>query len=407
MRFSLGASCLFDKGTEMTDKFATTPFGGARLTVRHFARQNWVKERQTKLSTVQDKTDGDKVDKWQLLRALTEARHVYDLSDRSITVLEALTSFHQARELDGASPIIVFPSNTELSMRTRGMSPATLRRHLAALVAAGLIFRRDSPNGKRYCRRDAAGKPQEMFGFDLAPLALRAKEIHSQAEAIRADHRERQALRCEITIHLRDLSKTIFSALSEERAGDFEGYQRRLDALSGRVARNAEKADLLVRRDSLVKLRAEVENTYLASLSQDEMSANGCEYEHHIQNSETDIPEERSLEKSDVNPQTVVSVSLDRILKSCPQIADYSRDGIETWTDLVSAASLVRSMLGISPPVWQRARATMGSKAAAVVVAAMLERASQIRSSGGYLRTLTDHAARGKFSIIPMLKALE
>src|SRR5690606_5932906 len=105
--------------------------------------------------------------KWQLLRALTEARAAYNLSDRTICVLDALLSFHQARELDGSEPIIVFPSNAELSLRSRGMADATLRRHLAALVAAGLILRRDSPNGKRYCRRDERGRVEDVYGFDL------------------------------------------------------------------------------------------------------------------------------------------------------------------------------------------------------------------------------------------------
>ena len=52
------------------------------------------------------------------------------------------------------------------------MAPATIRRHIVALVEAGMIFRRDSANGKRFCRRDDRGVMEEAFGFDLAPLAL-------------------------------------------------------------------------------------------------------------------------------------------------------------------------------------------------------------------------------------------
>ena len=46
-----------------------------------------------------------------------------------------------------------FPSNNKLRSRAYGMSEPTLRRHLASLVKAGLLIRRDSPNGKRYARR--------------------------------------------------------------------------------------------------------------------------------------------------------------------------------------------------------------------------------------------------------------
>ncbi|MFW8642788.1 helix-turn-helix domain-containing protein [Rhizobium beringeri] len=54
--------------------------------------------------------------------------------------------------------LIVFPSNAQLSIRARGMTAATLRRHLAGLVDAGLILRKDSANGKRFARRDRAGE---------------------------------------------------------------------------------------------------------------------------------------------------------------------------------------------------------------------------------------------------------
>jgi replication initiation protein RepC len=201
----------------MTGRLATTPFGGARVSVRQFARQKWIAERQTALAELPLGSPHGKADKWQLLRALTEARDIYGLSDRSITVLEALASFHQSRELDGSAPIIVFPSNAELSMRTRGMSPATLRRHLCALVQSGLILRRDSPNGKRYCRRGQDGETPEAFGFDIAPMALMATDIIAHAEALKAEQRERQKLRSEITIHLRDIAKTIAAAKFEAR----------------------------------------------------------------------------------------------------------------------------------------------------------------------------------------------
>ena len=50
------------------------------------------------------------------------------------------------------------------------------------------------------------------------------------------------------------------------------------------------------------------------------------------------------------------------------------------------AAEIVRTMRGISPSVWQAARTAMGETAAAITIAAILERAEAIRSPGGYLR---------------------
>jgi replication initiation protein RepC len=72
----------------------------------------------------------------------------------------------------------------------------------------------------------------------------------------------------------------------------------------------------------------------------------------------------------------------------------------------MSAAVVVRSMLGVSPSAYQEACEVMGPENAATVVACILERAGHINSAGGYLRDLTRRAGRGEFGIGPMLMAL-
>lgn len=432
----------------MTDRFATTPFGGRSLSHAMFAVQEKTARAREKLAG----TDRNHPEKWALLRSLTEARAAFFLSDRTIAVLEALLSFYPETMLDGSAPLIVFPSNAELSMRTRGMSSATIRRHLSALVETGLIIRRDSPNGKRYVRRGETGEIEHAFGFDLSPLALRAGEIETHAVQARDLARAVHRVRSEITIHLRDVSKTIDAGLSEERAGDWETYADELAALSGRVSRHLPRETLQVRCDALARLRERVEKTYLTSLSDKEMSASDSSFEHHIQNSNIDHPSERGQEtgqkqSDELQPDNnepgrmvalskmrnrleaarlnknrgdggltgdrpnletrSVPISLEAVLSACPQIIDYSRDGIEDWRDLVKTAGLVRSMLGVSPDAWQRASETMGDINASITIAAILERIGDIRSPGGYLRALTDRAEIGQYSVLPVIKALD
>ena len=146
------------------------------------------------------------------------------------------------------------------------------------------------------------------------------------------------------------------------------------------------------------------------------MSANDSCFEHHIHNSNTDPQTEYNGNEVNTDPtftpttdkkRPPAGVTLKRVIAACPQIADYSRNDVETWEELLAAASLVRSMLGISPSAWDNARRNMGDATASVVIAAILERTDSIRSAGGYLRTLTEKAGRGEFSVIPMLKALE
>lgn len=400
----------------MTERLATTPFGGGQMSARLFARQMAVSRRQEELTKVQGGNDGGPADKWQLLRALTEARAVYGLSDRTIMLLEALVSFTPERELNGRQPIIVFPSNRELALRARGMAPATIRRHLAALVDAGMIFRRDSANGKRYCRRGDDGVVEDAFGFDLAPLALQASDIYEFAEAARAEAKAIRAIRTEITLHQRDLSKIIEIAMEEGRAGDWADFSDQLVRNTPPLSRNAPLALLKGLRNALITLRREVEDAYLNSISEEEMSANDHHSERHYQNSNTDqISESNGQETINVAgtlqekpaPEQKAAISLRKLRQICPEIWEYARDGVTSWADLIKTADLVRSMLGVSPDAWAKARAAMGEQQAAVVIAAILERSDTIRSPGGYLRDLTRKAEAGAFSILPMLNAID
>jgi replication initiation protein RepC len=414
----------------MTDNFATTPFGGAPMRSAIFSLQERVRRRREEIAAQGEcGNDQGRADKWKVIRALGEARTRFALSDRSIAVLEALVSVLPGKEIDASRDMIVFPSNAELSARTNGMAPATLRRHLAALVAADLILRRDSPNGKRYCRRGETGEVSMAFGFDLAPLALSAASIFEACDGVKAENRARSLLKGEITIHQRDVGKLVDAAREEGRAGDWEGFAQRLFALSPRLPRDAALEALSTRRDSLARLHAEVEKAWLESLTDQEMSANDTDFERHIQNSNTDIKIEKSIEKSKkpgdgglevkawrideeerapkpARRERTAAVPLAYLLSACPLLATYALNGINTWHDVAATAGLVRSMLGISPDAWAKAQADLGESGAAIVVAAILERAEDIRSPGGYLRSLSEKARAGKFSVWPMLEAL-
>lgn len=349
----------------MTERIATTPFGGGHFSAAIFQRQTWLEEQRKAHQESANQTG--RADKWQLLRALTEARMTFHLSDRTIAVLEALLSFHQEKELDGLNDIIVFPSNAELSLRTRGMAPATLRRHLAELVKGGFIIRRDSPNGKRYARKDGAGRISEALPLD---------ELYA---------------RCEGLVRLRaEVEKAYLDSLSEE------------DLCSGDGSYD------------------EPENSSDSNKKQN-MSANGVNIEHHIHNSKTEHIFERCLDnklKTDLGStkdetedveeegQKRSGISLTKLRMLCPDFADYARDGLKDWPDALAACAVVRPMLGISKDAWERAVRVMGQGAALSVLAYVVQRGSEIHSAGGYLRSLTEKAENGAFSIRPMMDSL-
>jgi replication initiation protein RepC len=421
----------------------TTPFGRRSLTLAMVASQASARD-----FTGKPGSSEAVVHKWRLFRALTEAKTPLGVTDRALSVLHALLSFHQetaltlptadprtdadAKDGEGSAGIVVFPSNRELSIRAHGMAPATLRRHLACLVEAGLIIRRDSPNGKRFARRGQGGEIESAFGFDLTPLVARAEEIENLAEEVRAENKAIRLLRERITLLRRDIVKMIATGLEEGVPGDWQGLHLRYAALSSRFVRNLLHADLEALAGELAALNAEIQNALENHINLHKKSANDAHSERHIQNQITNsLDLEPSLQKGRAEtlpsndqgspppsaptwPHTHHPKSsapktypLGMVLEACPDILDYAtKGGIDNWRDLATAAATVRRAIGVSPDAWAQALEVMGEHDTSIVIATILQRGEEIKSAGGYLRVLTAKARAGEFSLGPVLMAL-
>ena len=393
---------------------STTPFGRRSLTLAHVATQATAKARSP------DKA----VHKWQVFRAICTAKTRIGVSERALAVLDALLSFHPETTLSGEG-LIVFPSNEQLALRAHGMAPATLRRHLAALVDCGLIIRRDSPNGKRFARKGQGGTIEMAFGFDLSPLVARAEEFEAWAEDVLAEDRALRLVRERITLCRRDIAKMIATGVEEgvptRRAGqgpsDWSEIRRLYRGILDRVPRTATREELEPIAADLTLLADEILTLLESHAKTSILSTNESQTERHIQNSNPNtLPEleprfqESRPAKSEPQPQpskpAFQTFPLGMVLEACPDIVDYAKGGISNWRDLLATAAVARSILRISPSAWEAAQSVMGELPAAVVVAAILQRAAAISSPGGYLRELTRKAEAGEFSLGPMLMAL-
>jgi replication initiation protein RepC len=391
----------------------TTPFGRRSLTLAHVATQMAASARPP------DKV----VHKWKVFKAVCVARPRIGVSERALAVLNALISFYPDTTLTGEEDLIVFPSNELLCLRTHGMPASTLRRQLAALVDAGLIVRRDSPNGKRYARKGRGGEIKLAFGFDLAPLVVRAEEFEGMAQEIEAEIRAIKLAKERITLCRRDIAKMIATGVEEgvptRRAGQGPASWQELHAmfrgLVEAVSRTASREALESAADALSALADDVLNLLETQAKETNMSANESPNERHKQNSNPNSPiepepslREGRAARAEPNPRTSATertYPLGMVLSACPDIVDYARGGIANWRDFLATAAVVRPMLGISPSAWEEAQLVMGEAEAAVVVACLLQRSSTIQSAGGYLRELTRKAGEGEFSLGPILMA--
>ena len=391
----------------MIEHIATTPFGRRGLSAAMLAGQMAARKAATETRA--------SVDKWRVFRAVCEAKAMLGVSDRALAVLGALLSFHPQQDLVGGERLVVFPSNAQLSLRAHGMTPSTLRRHLAALVESALVVRRDSPNGKRYARKGGDGEIETAYGFDLGPLLARAEEFERMAEQIRAERRAMKLLRERLTLLRRDVCKMIAYALEEAVPGDWLAIQDDYRTIMAALPRTAARETIEQVEARLGRLAETVRKCLETHLDSQDSSAKESQAGRHLQNSNTNSHElePRFEKKQGTEAEPLLEIRskprtypLGLVLRACPDIADYARDGIADWGGLVATANLARSALGVSPDAWDEACEAMGAADAAICVAAILQRAEHIQSPGGYLRSLTDKARAGQFSVGPLLMSL-
>ena len=367
---------------------------------------------------------GRPVNKWELLRELSKAQAAFGVSERDLTVLQGLLSFFPDDALGGNAEMVVFPSNKAICERLNGMPCSTMRRHLARLVEAGLLQRRDSPNGKRYVRKH--GEERVAFGFDLSPLYRQSEEIARAAEAVREAEERVRRLREVVSLMRRDLAA--LAEFGDEMQPGLGLWDQLRDtaALTARaLRRKLSIEDLAAYRADLEALLDQARNI-IDGPETEEMNTNDARSERHHHNSKKEsIDLEPALEKSraasgvpdvdrdepvaDVDEQDtrhLPKIPLHLVIAACPSLKTFYQGEIRHWHQLFDAACHVRPAMGISASAWEEAQRFMGPEQASIVVSAMLERFEDIRSPGGYLRALTAKAAAGEFSCGPMVMAL-
>jgi replication initiation protein RepC len=360
------------------------------------------------------------VHKWHVFQHIKEARQLLGATDRALSVLHALLSFHPETTLQGDGELIVWPSNENLMARANGMPPTTLRRHLSNLVDCGIIIRRDSPNGKRFARKGRGGEIEQAYGFDLSPIVARADEYMSLAEVVQHEKTAFRVVKERLTILRRDIVKMIATALEERVPGSWGRVQDTYQAIVGRIPRTAPRQLLEDVAGDMEVLWREIREALESFAKTQNPDANESRFGRHIQNSNPESKsesEQRFREKNEAggsaaetdNVRTLPrrELPLSIVLDACPNMLWVTKDGqIQHWQDLLAAADVVRPILRISPSAWIDAKETLGLQQAAITLAAIYQKCDEIKSPGGYLRSLTDRAKNGQFSVWPMIMAL-
>ncbi len=378
------------------------------------------------------------------------------LKSQDLLLLDTFGAVTQAQDWEQGRQPIVWASNNFLMEQT-GFSLPTLRRHVRRLCEAGLIWMKDSPNGKRWGRRDDDGVIVEAYGFDLAPLAARTEEF----EALYAELQEERAycasVRNMITVTRRVIRAKIEKALESRLSGPWKDLQQEYAlALHSLPKRSTGRQTLLAALGLLKALKQKVEDFFEAAfdwpnhaenvevveqptteqqgaLVHTNMTPTSLKNDTHIltttkpdpvvrnrfetkhaagvaSDTQPEVPVERS-EKEDLDGEWSThtrkrrsDIDVPTLMLTCPEFGELARgmEGyIRDWNGVHRAASKIRPMVGISEHAWNVAQRTLGSEVAAAAIALIYDKhaSGEVSSPGGYLRGMVQKAQDGELHL--------
>ncbi|WP_428929532.1 plasmid replication protein RepC [Marinibacterium sp. SX1] len=361
-------------------------------------------------------------------------------------LLDTLGAFTQAHDWEEGQRPIVWASNAYLMEQT-GFSLSALKRHARRLAEVGVISFQDSPNGKRWGRRDTDGRIVEAYGFDLSPLSARVEEFEELHGDLQAERELCQRLKRQITVARRMIRARIEAAVSSTLRGPWAQFTGLFEELLDRLPRRHEASEQLARLLGWFKeLQERVEAAYLKAtevvqpvekmpetkeqVSEKTPEMNPREFisDPHIlitnqlgpvtcnsskneevaavvPNAQPEDQVDRELEEwvAEVRKKRA-ALDLPTVMQACPEFASWARNMggfLKDWGDLHRVAGQLRPMIGVSEHAWNVAQDRLGKQVATAALALVFEKhcAGEVSSPGGYLRGMVEKAGAGELHL--------
>ena len=187
------------------------------------------------------------------------------LKAADMMLLDTLGAFTQAQDWEEGRRPIVWASNAYLMEQT-GFSLSALKRHARRLSEAGIIAFRDSPNGKRWGRRDVDGVIIEAYGFDLAPMSARVEEFEQLHVELQTERELCQRLKRQITVSRRMIRAQVETALTGGYSGPWTQLAGLFEDLLSKLPRRHTASEVLARLLAWFRgLQQRVEHTFLSN----------------------------------------------------------------------------------------------------------------------------------------------
>ncbi|MXQ13958.1 plasmid replication protein RepC [Microvirga makkahensis] len=351
---------------------------------------------------------GRAVTRKELSASAREAEKALGLSAPQRLVLGQLVACWGELAMDR---LLVWPSNQRL-MSTTGLSERAVRNAVRALIECQLVIPKDSPNGKRYAVRNAAGTIVDAFGFDLTPLYARRGEwtaVVAEQKRLR-DHLKRSF--DEITISRRATEEALNALAQHYPAVDRDQIERGLALLKTRTPKRSGSPlpeGLLEAWKELQQLAEEA--FYQAGCGGTECrqieAEKGSPSETCDKGIRVDAPPADPIR----SPSKPLLPAL--IAEACPVVSNCAHP-IRDVVDVVAAGRFLRASLGAHPSAWNEAVEEIGAIQAATAVIYVLQLydddvssgRNRIRNAGGYFRSVMRMIKAGRFDLEGELLAL-
>jgi replication initiation protein RepC len=340
-----------------------------------------------------------------------------------VHAIDWLFRFTQPQDWEREARPIVWPSAL-LQQEGLGISESQAKRLNRSLIELGLITMKDSPNGKRYGRRDARGRIIEAYGFDLSPLAARYQEFVQLAEEGRAERKAMGRLRRRATIARKGIVQILETArdynLSDEEWSTLERDSRTIVEKLRRAERlDAMEAGVVSLEERQNEARTRLE-TLLKDSSKTPSPSENAPHQYSYKpisnpNTDTVITSKPSNETPDTlaPPSTAPETSKrleknimhgiqpDELVRLAPRLKAYLYHPNPTWPEIIDAADWLRHDLDISKPLWGDACLTMGRDLAAIALAIVSTKDPEhFRTTpGGYFHGMVQKAKAGELHL--------
>ncbi len=359
----------------------------------------------------------------QLLAAFKAAAPRLGLSTRLVHAVDWLFRFTQPQDWERGGRPVVWPSAL-LQQEALGLSESQAKRLNRCLIEAGLVTMKDSPNGKRYGKRDAKGRIVEAYGFDLAPIAARHAEFRQLAEEGRAEREALGRLRRRTTIARKGIVQILETARdyafdgeewatlerdaraiaqglkSADRPDEMEAGVLSLEQRQRRAREHLETLLKEVKKNPLGRENAPHQYTYKLNPYPQEDTV--ITSETSSETAETSVPPSSAPGRRE-RPENgkVHGIRPDELVRLAPRLKPYLRRPNPTWPEIIDAADWLRHDLDVSKPLWSDACLTMGRDLAAVALAVVSTKEPEhFRTTpGGYFHGMVQKAKAGELHL--------